>query len=238
MVITHDTIRNSDITPTEELFRHYCARTIPIVMCQETKEALLKLVTALEREPRSKAEMVYPRNEVKAFFTATNFQRVYSLASCKCGVFANGCASLGPNGRPFDDGIVSCILNDECSFFSVLGCLCLLDRTNNIHRFIAKGYSDQLLHEHPLTPEQFEDLFSPSNLHIRSAFFQFFLPTLLYREELELDAEQVLPFSILRKVGGGAFGAVFEAQILDGSYHTLQHAKVYSSCRRNRCVSS
>jgi hypothetical protein len=198
-------------------------------LCQTTRTALKSLRTFLERGP-SGVQECYPRHKLAQFFRKDDCQRIKDLASCRCG--AEGCASKDPERRAFNMAVISRICKPDESYFSVLGMLCVTDKTNHIHDFLLRNLTDQKLHEEPLKRTQFEELFGKGDaVNMAYDFHKFFLPTLHYGGKggsgpQEIHPQQVLPFDIVSRVGSGSYGDVDKAQMLHSDYYHFPDATV------------
>jgi len=187
--------------------------------CQTTKDALRRRIVSLRRwdAPR----LSFPCQEVQDFFEANDGQRILDLAHCKCGVF-RGCAS---RHDPFDEAIIRRIRDPENPYIVVLGFLCYVDLTGLIHRFLGEGYSDLWLHRNELNYAQLDRLFgSPesggkADSHIEFDIQLFFMPIIHGPEKQQyFSPMRTLPYTVEKKIGGGGYGNVYRAKILDGGY--------------------
>jgi len=163
-----------------------------------------------------------PRQEVHDFFEANDGQRVLDLANCTCGVF-RGCAFR--HHLPFDEAVIRRIRDPENPYIVVLGFLCYVDLTGLIHRFLEEGYSDKWLHTNELDCAQLDRLFgSPesggkADSHIEFDIQLFFMPIIHGPEKQQyFSPMRTLPYTVGDKIGGGVYGNVYRAKILDGGY--------------------
>jgi len=189
------------------------------MMCQTTKESLRRRMVSLERWDAPKLSL--PRREVQDFFEANDGKRILDLTNCTCGVF-RGCAS---RHHPFDKAAIRRIRDPEDPYIVVLGFLCYVEHTGLIHRFLEEGYSDKWLHTNELKRAQLDRLFgSPesggkADSHIEFDIQLFFMPIIHGpAEQQSFSPMRTLPYTVGKRVGGGGYGNVYPAKILDGGY--------------------
>lgn len=192
-------------------------------------------MTPLSRCDTQRPDESFPRQRVQDLFEADDGQRLRELAGCKCGVF-RGCASR--QSPAFDENIIRVVrgigYEEGETYLVVLAFLCFVERMDLIHRFVEKSYSDQWLHEHPLERQQLDELFSSPesdgqtySAHIEFDFFRFFLPTIHGPErQQKFLSMQTLPLKIMERKGGGGYGVVYQAKMLDGGYCKFVDVKV------------
>jgi hypothetical protein len=124
-----------------------------------------------------------------------------------------------------DEAVIRRIRDPENPYIVVLGFLCFVDLTGLIHRFLEGGYSDKWLHRNELDRAQFDELLGSPELggkadsHTEFDFPGFFMPTIRGPAEQQyFSPMRTLPYTVVEKIGGGGYGNVYRAKILDGGY--------------------